>query len=147
MSDRLDLDLRADLSELARLAEAVEAFAERNGLPPDVAFKLNLCLDELFTNTVSYGYADAADAANRRIAVRLGCDSAAIQAEIEDDAAPFDPFATPPAPDLTSDIDARPVGGLGVFLVTQTMDHARYRRDGDRNHVLLTKRLAPKAPA
>jgi serine/threonine-protein kinase RsbW len=142
MSDRLELDLRADLSELARLAETVDDFADRNGLPPDIAFKLNLCLDELITNIVTYGYADVANVPPRAITVRLGCDDAALQVEIEDKAAPFDPFTEVAAPDLTSDVEDRPIGGLGVFLVKQTMDRADYRRDAGRNLVRLTKFLA-----
>ncbi len=135
MSDRLDLELRADLGELPRLADAVEGFADRNGLAPGMAFKLTLCLDELITNSLTHG------AGQGTIAVRLFCDESSLRAEIEDDAAPFDPFATAPTPDLTSGIEDRPVGGLGLFLVTQTMDETEYQRVGHRNRVRLTKHL------
>lgn len=138
MGDRLDLVLRNDLSELERLAEAVDAFAERHGLSPAIAFALNLCFDELITNTVSYGYGDGGSHAIR---VRVECDSAEVRAEVEDDARAFDPFSEAPPPDLGTDIDERRVGGLGVFLVQQTMDRVAYRREGDRNLVLLAKTL------
>ncbi|ANC91165.1 ATP-binding protein [Azospirillum humicireducens] len=135
-ASRLDMVLRNDLSELGRLAEAVEDFIERNRLPPDLAFKFNLCFDELITNTVSYGYGDAAP---HEIRVRMETDGVELRAEVEDDATAFDPFADAPPPDLTSDVDDRRVGGLGVFLVKKTMDHASYRREGDRNLVRLAK--------
>ena len=51
----------------------------------------------------------------------------------------FDPFADAPPPDLTSEVDDRRVGGLGVFLVKKTLDRASYRRGGGRNLVLLAK--------
>lgn len=136
VANRLDMLLRNDLSELGRLADAVDEFIERNQLPPDLAFKFNLCFDELITNTVSYGYDDAAP---HEIRVSMETDGAELRAEVEDDAAAFDPFADAPPPDLTSDVDDRRVGGLGVFLVKKTMDHASYRREGDRNLVLLAK--------
>ncbi|MFD1627636.1 ATP-binding protein [Azospirillum griseum] len=139
MSDRLDLELRADLGELTRLADAVDAFATRNGLPPDIAFKITLCLDELITNTLSHGGVCGV------ISVRLRYDGTSVEVEIEDDAPPFDPFAAPPAPDLTSGVEDRPVGGLGLFLVMQTMDRTGYQRDGSRNRVRLTKHLPPPA--
>ncbi|MBP2230373.1 anti-sigma regulatory factor (Ser/Thr protein kinase) [Azospirillum agricola] len=139
MGDRLDLVLRNDLGELERLAAAVDDFAERNGLSPALAFALNLCLDELVTNTVSYGYgADGTDG-RRSIRLRVECDEAEVRAELEDDAAAFDPFHEAPPPDLEGDIDERRVGGLGVFLVRQSMDRVAYRRAGDRNIVTLAK--------
>ncbi|CAO3423989.1 ATP-binding protein [Azospirillum endophyticum] len=138
VSDRLDMVLRNELSELERLAAAVDEFIERNDLPPDLPFKFNLCFDELITNTVSYGYPDSRP---HEIRVRLELDGAELRAEVEDDADAFDPFADAPPPDLTSDVDNRRVGGLGVFLVQKTMDSASYRREGGRNLVLLMKKL------
>lgn len=32
---------------------------------------------------------------------------------------PFNPFEEVPDPDLTLDVEARPVGGLGIFLIKQ----------------------------
>lgn len=138
VKNRLEMVLRNDLSELERLAAAVDDFIERNDLPPDLSFKFNLCFDELITNTVSYGYGDAGP---HEIWVRMEADGTELRAEVEDDADAFDPFAEAPPPDLTSDVDDRRVGGLGVFLVQKTMDHASYRREGDRNLILLSKTI------
>lgn len=60
MADGFELELTNDLAELERLAAAVDEFCDRHGLAMEVAFKLNLCFDELITNTVSYGYRDGA---------------------------------------------------------------------------------------
>ncbi|MBP2298738.1 ATP-binding protein [Azospirillum picis] len=138
MTNRLDMVLRNDLAELERLAAAVDEFIERNDLPPALGFSFNLCFDELITNTVSYGYHDGTP---HEIRVRLEAAGNELRAELVDDGAAFDPFADAPPPDLTSDIDERRVGGLGVFLVKQTMDRTAYRREGDRNIVLLAKTL------
>ncbi|WP_158305971.1 ATP-binding protein [Azospirillum sp. B510] len=142
MTNRLDMVLRNDLSELERLAAAVDDFVERNALPPDIAFKVNLCCDELITNTVTYGYGGAGgDAGPREIRVRLEIDGAELRVELEDDADAFDPFAEAPPPDLTGDLDDRQVGGLGVFLVRQMMDRMSHRRENGRNLTSLAKRL------
>lgn len=138
MGDRLELVLSNEVTELERLATAVDDFIDRNGLPSEIAFKLNLCFDELITNTVSYGYGDGA---RHDIHVRVEADGQEIRVEVEDDATAFNPFAEAPAPDLGDDIAKRRVGGLGVFLVQKTMDSVTYQRDGDRNFVRLVKAL------
>lgn len=140
MGTRLEVVLTNDVAELQRLASAVDAFVERNGLPMEIAFRLNLCFDELITNTVSYGYPDDG---THTIQVRLETDGREIRAEVKDDAAAYDPFTEAPPPDLGTDVEKRRVGGLGVFLVQRSVDRATYRRAGGRNVVHLTVTVPP----
>lgn len=135
--NRLAMVLTNDLSEIRRAALVVEAFGRRRNLPRKVVFDLNLSLDELVTNTCSYGWDD--DAGHEiRISVAVGED--AVTAEIVDDAKPFNPLTTA-TPDTTLDLDDRPIGGLGVHLVRTLMDEVRYDRVDGHNHVVLVKRL------
>lgn len=137
-ANRLEVILRSELSELGRLAAAVEDFIARNQLPPDLAFRFTLCLDELVTNIVSHGHGGAG---RHGIRVRLETDGLELRAEVEDDADAFDPFAEAPSPDLGGDLESRRVGGLGIFLVGKMMDRASHRREGGRNLTLLAKRI------
>ncbi|MBC7907357.1 MAG: ATP-binding protein [Rhodospirillaceae bacterium] len=134
---RLEVTIGNDLDELTRLAMLVDDFVEKNGLPERISFNLNLCLDELITNIVSYGYDD-----NHRheIHVRFSLEDGELICQIVDDAKQYDPFTEAPEPDLDAGVDDRPIGGLGVFLVKEFMDRTEYRRDGDRNIVTLWKR-------
>ena len=84
----LSLTLVNDLAEVGRLAEAVEAFCEANDLPMAAAHALALSLDELLTNTISYGYEDGAAG---RIEVTITIAEGAARAVVRDDARPFDP--------------------------------------------------------
>ncbi len=61
-------------------------------------------------------------------------------AEISDDGVAFDPLKVPP-PDLTADLESRPIGGLGVHFVKTLMDEVAYRREGDRNVLTMRKRF------
>jgi sigma-B regulation protein RsbU (phosphoserine phosphatase) len=134
--DRLDVTIRNDLEELGRLAELVDGFVEKNSLPERIAFNLNLCLDELITNIVSYGYDDEGEHAIRVVVEHA---DGVLTCRIEDDAKEYDPFVEAPEPDLDSEVDDRPIGGLGVFLVKEFMDRTEYRRDGGRNVITLWK--------
>ncbi|HVA13173.1 MAG TPA: ATP-binding protein [Stellaceae bacterium] len=136
--ERLTLRIVNDLAELTRVAASVDAFCAARAIPPDCAFKLNLALEELLTNTISYGFDDAG---RHEIAVTVALIGGEIVAEIGDDARPFDPLQAPP-PDLDSPLEERRVGGLGVYLVKTLMDAVAYDRRDGRNHMTLRKRVA-----
>ncbi len=140
----MKLTLAAELGELSRLAEAVEAFGETHGLPPGAVFKLNLCFDELITNAVSYGFENLDEA---ELTVALAVEGGAVVAQIRDNGRPFDPFNEAPEPDVGAGIDERPVGGLGVLLVRESMDEIGYERRDGRNIVTLRLDFDKAEPA
>ena len=141
---RLDLDLASTLDEIPRLADEVDSFAEAHDLPPKLAFQLNLALEELITNIVTYAYADAPPSAAVGHVIHVGLElvDGSVRVEVEDDGRPFDPFHDSPAPDLEADLDERAVGGLGVHLIKTFMDEAHYRREDERNRVTLVVKAA-----
>lgn len=137
-SDHLHILLANDLSELERLANEVEAFVERNDLPVSLPFTINLCLDELITNVVMHGYPDRGP---HKILVEMWIENGGLHIRIRDDGMAFNPFEQSPPPDLESDLEDRPIGGLGVFLVKETMSETHYRREGMYNIIDLIKTL------
>ena len=124
------------LSEVERLATAIETFGAAHGLRDDVVFAFNLALDEVLTNTISYGYDGVGE---HDIRVRLRVRAGVVHAQVEDDGRPFNPLDVPP-PNLEAPLEERPVGGLGLHIVRSLMDHVEYRRDGPRNILTLRKR-------
>jgi sigma-B regulation protein RsbU (phosphoserine phosphatase) len=135
----LQVVISNDLGELERLAGQVDEFVERHGMPERIAFNLNLCLDELITNIISYGYSDDH---YHEIHVRFVLDNGVLMTEIMDDGSEYNPFIEAPEPDLALEVDDRPIGGLGVFLVKEFMDRTDYRRENGRNVVTLWKGCA-----
>lgn len=136
--EQVSLRIANDLAELTRVAERVDDFCAAHNVPADCAFKLNVALEELLTNTMSYGFDDTL---RHEIAITVARAGDEIVAEISDDARPFDPL-TAPAPDLDSTIEERRVGGLGVHLVKTLMDKVVYAYRDGRNRVTLRKRIA-----
>jgi serine/threonine-protein kinase RsbW len=101
--------------------------------------KLNLVLEEWLTNVISYGFDAGGD---HRIVLDLALDeSGELSARVEDDGRPFDPLSLP-TPDVTVGLDERKVGGLGVLLIRRLMDDVTYSRSGDRNVLVMRKRVA-----
>ena len=117
------------------MAEKIDEFCAARDLPSAIAYAVNLSLDELLTNTISYGYDDDA---RHRIDIAIRMDGSAMVVEITDDAKPFDPSEAA-RPDTDVPIEDRPIGGLGIHFVREMMDGFRYRRSGKHNIVTLTK--------
>lgn len=140
MSDRTRVELKNDLAELDRLAGELEAFGARNGLPEQLVLELNLVLEEIVTNIVSYGYDDEAE---HLIGVELELADGELRTRVEDDGKPFDPLQQE-LPDTSVALEEREVGGLGVLLVRRLMDEVSYQRARDRNVLEMTKRVTLK---
>src|SRR5262249_40084698 len=105
--DQLTISIVNDVAELPRAAEAVEGFCEERAIAAPCVFALNVALEELLSNTIFYGFDDAA---THSITIALRHDGDAVTVELSDDARPFDPREAPP-PDLDASLEDRPIGG------------------------------------
>lgn len=143
-SARLELRLHNDLSELDKLSEALEAFCEDKAVPTGAAYHLNLVLDELVTNIISYGY--EAGAGEREIVIQLQREAEAIAVVVEDDGVAFDPLSVE-EPDLDASVEERPIGGLGLHFLRTLMDDLCYRREDGRNRLGFRKPLTDQPHA
>lgn len=137
MAAELAVTLANDLTEISRLAALVESFCRDHGIDSRFALQLNLALDEVLTNVISYGYVDTLA---HTVDVVLVLEKGVLKATIEDDARPFDPLSVP-SPDIESPLETRPIGGLGVHLVRQLMDRTEYVRINGHNRLVLLKFL------
>ena len=138
-TSRLDITLEGRLEELERVAELIESHAEARNWPVGWAMKINVCLDELITNVVSYGYGNSA-AADHEIRISLAESGDEVEVIIQDDGASFDPTNDAPDPDLESSAEERRVGGLGIHFVRNFMDDVSWERRGEFNHTRLVLR-------
>lgn len=137
MADVMTISLRNDLSELGRVAQLVEAFGMQRQLPTKLVFDCNLALDEVLTNVISYGFDDGQA---HEIVVRIEGLPEAIRFEVVDDGVAFNPLEVK-EPDLEAPVESRPIGGLGVYMVRKLMSELAYRREGDKNVLVMTRRI------
>jgi anti-sigma regulatory factor (Ser/Thr protein kinase) len=138
----LSLRLPNRLAAIGETAGDIARFCKAHGVPEAAIAHLNLALDEAMTNTIEYSWPDGGD---HELALTIAIRNGAVVAEISDDGIAFDPLKVPP-PDLESDIESRPVGGLGVHFVKTLMDDVGYRRDGGRNVLTMRKRFVAGSP-
>jgi serine/threonine-protein kinase RsbW len=119
----------------------MEAFAGVRGFIEDVCLaamfgrddcaKLVLLIEELFTNTVLHGHGGDSDASVR---LELEVGDGGIALTYEDTAPPHDPFRAR-RPATAGPLEDRPVGGLGVILVTNMAERVEYSYADGRNRI------------
>jgi len=129
--------LKNSLSEIPRLSERLTLFGQENHLSGESIGEINLVLEELFTNSVSYGFDKDVEG---RVEIEAMIASKEIRIEMVDDGKAFDPLAfTPSDPDIP--LDEMSVHGRGILLVTHLVDTMQYRRNTGRNIVVMTKKV------
>lgn len=136
MSHRFLLHIAAELENLAGIRRFVEETALTLGVEPAVIPALQLAVDEAATNIILHGY-------QRRsgpLEIELEPAGSDLVVYLRDEAEPFDP-TTAPSPDLTLPLEERAPGGMGIYLIRQSMDQISHRLTANGgNELTLIKR-------
>ncbi|HRQ22847.1 MAG TPA: ATP-binding protein, partial [Anaerolineales bacterium] len=110
-------------------------------IPSDVVLELKLAVDEACTNIIEHGY-KGMDPGSIILSFRIESDRILVQ--ITDFGHVFEP-ADAPKPDIEAALEDRPLGGLGLFLIYQTMDNIDYQSSADGNTLTFTKYIKREA--
>ena len=129
--------LANEISEISRLNGFIEEIGEEFGLTPDVAFNLNLVLEEAVVNVINYAYPKED---HQWIYLSAKLQDGTIILVLTDTGKEFDPTMAPEA-DITLSADEREIGGLGIFLIRQIMNEVKYERIDGKNVLTLEKKL------
>jgi anti-sigma regulatory factor (Ser/Thr protein kinase) len=114
-----------------------EAWLAEQRVSFEAMYLVSLAIEELVTNCVKYGYRDSKA---HTIDVVLSVENGTLTMDVIDDGNPFNPLEAP-RPDLSLPIEARPAGGLGLHLLRELADEARYERRDSTNRLTLIKRM------
>jgi serine/threonine-protein kinase RsbW len=127
------------LESLGTVRAYVKTAAAAAGLNKMTTYRLILAVDEVATNAVIHGYAEA----NRQgdLTVSATIDARSLTVTLEDTGAPFDPHLIPPPDNMDLPLEQRSIGGLGVYLALKGVDKFAYEYTGDRNRNTFVIRL------
>lgn len=134
----ISLNIKNNIEDLTRLAPFIEQLSETFDIAPDIAFQLNLALDEAMANSVDYAYSPGTEGP---ITLEAQMESNDIIFKLIDEGAPFDPTKEGDNVDTTQTAEERPIGGLGIFLIKQMMDQMVYERIDNKNILTLKKQI------
>lgn len=99
--------------------------------------KIKLICEEMLINIIDYGYPDGTGEV--KITYTAVSAEEKVIIKIIDSGVPFNPLLDYQEPDLSSSIEERDVGGLGIHIAKNVVDHMTYKRSNGQNILTLVK--------
>ena len=132
-----EIRIKNQVGELERVNQFVEEIGEELGLDMELQMNLNLVMEEMVVNVISYAYPEGTEAS---IELLAESDGKEVTFVLSDSGKPFDPTAKEDA-----DLDVNPMdreqGGMGILIVKNIMNEVSYQRLGDMNQLTMKKKL------
>ena len=133
-----ELTLAATVENLDTVMGFVEEHLEEYGCPMSTMMQVSLAVEEIYVNIANYAYNPEVGPAT--IQVEVHEEPLEVLITFMDKGKPYDPLAKED-PDITLSADDREIGGLGIFMVKQTMDDVHYEYANGSNILKISKRL------
>ena len=133
MSGPLVLDLLATRQALEEALAEIEAHCRAHSIDGSRLMKLLLIVEELFSNTLKYGYGGEG---RGRVRLQLRAEEA-LTLTFEDDAPEFDPTGWDVEQSLGAEAEERPIGQTGIALVMGLAARVDYEREDPTNRLIL----------
>lgn len=141
MGSTHSLEIKADLDNLGRVRNFIEAILGTSGLSKDRAGELLLAVDEAVSNIVMHGFKSGADG---DIELEVLQQPEALLVRIRDNAPLFDPTRGSNPHLEISPLEREAPGGFGVYLLNHLVDRIAYRVTEDgRNELTMLKTGGP----
>ncbi len=112
--------------------EFVRKGALEASLPELRIGQVELLIEEVFVNVCRYAYPEGAPGI-ATVSYSIPADGE-LTVEVADQGIEFNPLETEPV-DVSADLDARPVGGLGIHLLKTLASSLDYRREDGSNRL------------
>lgn len=109
------------LDELKNIVGFTDEFFSQSDIDPSVRYIVDLCVEELFVNMVTYDTETNAD-----ILIEMTPHERGVEISLTDfDVERFDPRDVQPV-DIDAPLEQRTPGGLGLYLVLKMVDSIHY---------------------
>lgn len=131
------MEFDANIDELRSMLKWIGFQIEGVGFDAKTLKQIELASEEALVNIISHAYQGRSEKVEIRVAI---VPNSCVEITLIDSGPPFNPLNQKTA-DLSSSLEERIVGGLGIHLIRSIMDDVRYRREGNLNLLTLEKRI------
>ena len=127
---------KADKNVLYDVISFVEQELESHNCNMKVQMMISVMVEEIFINIASYAYEGEDGVAD----ITLDFNNDDVKITFVDSGIEFNPLAKED-PDITLSAEERDIGGLGIYMVKQTMDEVIYERKDNKNILSIRKKI------
>ena len=131
-----ELNIEALIENLDRVLAFVDEEIDKLDCSVKIRTQIDIAVEELFVNICNYAYTPGTGEAVIRASFEE--EPPAVTITFIDSGMAFDPVAKPD-PDVELPITERPIGGLGIYMVKQSMDGMYYERKDGHNILTIHK--------
>ena len=124
----------AEDKALKEVLAFTEEQLEAAGCPMKKIMPITVAIEEMFVNIAHYAYPDSTGTVRYSIESGDHC----VTFRLADSGVPFDPLARPD-PDVTLSSKERKIGGLGIYMMKQTMEDVSYEYSNGENVLTMKK--------
>ncbi len=130
-----ELTLDAKTENLEELMSFIAGELDELDFPAKNKKQIEIAVEELFVNIAHYAYTPFSGSATVRVDKR---EQGQIVITFIDRGMPFNPLNNP-EPDITLSAEDRQIGGLGIYMVKQSMDEVAYEYRNGENILTIKK--------
>ena len=134
---RKELCIKNQMTELEKVNQFIDEIGEELGLNMELTMNLNLVMEEMVVNVISYAYPEGSDA---EIELLAKSDGKELTLVLSDQGREFDPTMKEDS-DMSVNPALRDIGGMGIFIVKNIMNKVSYQRLEGRNLLTMTKSI------
>jgi serine/threonine-protein kinase RsbW len=125
------------MAELEKVSQFIDEIGEELGLSMELIMNLNLVMEEMVVNVISYAYPEGTDA---EIELLAKSDANELTLVLSDQGKEFDPTKKKDS-DMSVNPAERELGGMGIYIVKNLMNKVTYQRLEGRNLLTMTKSI------
>lgn len=130
------ITLKPNEESMIQVTGFVESELRERGVSDRLIIKINIAVDEIYSNIVRYSGANKAT-------IRCLVTEEEVTLIFEDDGIPYNPMDNQD-PDITLTAEERDIGGLGIYIVKKSMSSLDYEYKDGKNILTISAQMEVK---
>lgn len=126
----------ASIGSLHEVLKFIEIQLDEHNCSMRTSMMIQVIVEEIFVNIAKYAYPEQDGCCD----ISIDFNDNYVCISFVDEGIEFNPLVKED-PDIESNADDRPVGGLGIFMMKKTMDEVHYERKDDKNILIIKKNI------
>ncbi|MBR2187761.1 MAG: ATP-binding protein [Lachnospiraceae bacterium] len=133
-----EIEVEAKVEKLEEVLSFVDELLSVYDCPMKTQIQIDVAVEEIFVNIAHYAYGE--DTGMAVVSAEVSGDPRCLSITFSDSGVPYDPLKKED-PDITLNAEERQIGGLGIYMVKQSMDAVDYKYENGKNIFTIKKFL------